>query len=199
MKRAKGSSVLFGIGAVLIAAAVAAVVGIQAAQRQSAQRAAQIAAELTALMPTVQDDEPDGRTDVTMPVVEADGADYIGLLELPAHGITLPVRASWRQTDTMRSPCRYDGSMYDGSLILGGSVRPGQLDCMDEISVGDRVCMTDMDGTRYTYFVAAAEKTRDVSAAALGALDCDLVIFARNTFALDYTVVRAVLRSKTEL
>ena len=89
---------------------------------------------------------------------------------------------------------RFSGSMYSGSLIIGGSDNPGQLDFMKLITGGDTVYLTDMTGGRYSYTVTEILKTTDVSHDNLAAGDAALVLFVRNTYGFDYTVVRCALK-----
>lgn len=187
----RAGSGLLGIGAALIAVAVVASVGIRVAERQSARRAERVVQMLTAAMPTVQNGAPGDRDDAEMPRIELDGTDYVGLVEIPAYGVVRPIGAAWKKSRLFWVPCRYSGCAYDGSLIVGGSDRTGQLDCLRKMTVGDAIYVTDTVGTRYAYRVTDIVRTTDVSAERLASQAADLVVFARNTDALDYTVVCA--------
>lgn len=139
---------------------------------------------------------PDDRIDVTMPMTEVDGLNFAGIIELPAYEALLPVYGTWDKNKVSDFPCRYMGSMYDGSLIIGGSDNVGQFDFMKVITDGDFVYVTDMTGARYAYVVTEIKKSKDASTDNLISKNADLVLFARNTYAFDYTIVRCVMQNK---
>lgn len=53
-----------------------------------------------------------------MPTLEIDGQAYIGYLELPTLGLTLPVMSDWSYEKLRIAPCRCWGSVYDDSLVI---------------------------------------------------------------------------------
>ena len=124
-----------------------------------------------------------------MAAMEVDGMDFVGIVDIPAYGRELPVYGHWEAGKVSSFPCRYTGSIYDGSLIIGGSDNAGQFDFMKLITVSDPVHITDMTGARYSYTVTDIRITRDVSTGSLRGQNADLVLFARNTATLDYTLV----------
>ena len=151
------------------------------------------AEKLYSLMPEPYDSFPDNRTSPAMPMVEIDGRNYIGILEIPAYGTSLPIGSQWDSGTVSEYPCRYLGSTYDSSLIIGGSDNKGQLDFVKKISNEDLITVTDTTGQRFTYKVTDIRRTKDVSTENLTSKEADLVLFARNTYSLDYTVIRCTL------
>lgn len=144
-------------------------------------------------IPQIKKGMADDRVDVGMPSLEIDGLDFVGIIEIPNFDTRLPVYGSWNKNMLMRFPCRYTGSIYDGSLIVGGSDAAGQFDFAKTISIGDTVFVTDMTGARYSYVVEWVEFTTDVSTENLASLDSDLVLFMRNSTSFDYTVITCSL------
>lgn len=144
---------------------------------------------LYSLMPEVTDGVIDDRVNKDMPLLQVDGIDFAGIIEVPTYNRTLPIRAVWNKSKVSSFPCRYSGSIYNGNLIIGGSDNSGQFDFMKQITVSDTVFITDVTGARFTYQVTDIKLTRDVSSESLEAPDADLIFFARNTYSLDYTVV----------
>ena len=120
-----------------------------------------------------------------MPVLSIDGADFAAIIEVPAYSAKLPVYGRWDALKVSAYPCRYTGSMYDGSLVIG----MGESAVMQSISVGDAVYITDMTGLCYAYGVSDVIVTDDVSTEHLTSLDADLVLFARRSYSGEYTVV----------
>lgn len=144
---------------------------------------------LYSLMPEVTDGVIDDRVNKDMPLLQVDGMDFAGIIEVPTYNRTLPIFANWDKSRVSSFPCRYSGSIYNGNLIIGGSDNSGQFDFMKQITVSDTVFITDVTGARFTYQVTDIKLTRDVSSESLEATDADLIFFARNTYSLDYTVV----------
>lgn len=181
------------VGIVLVLAAVALLIVTRVAIPKNQSNAELIVSRLTELMPEATDGYPDGKGDKVMPCLELDGVDFVAIIDIPLYGVSLPVCNVWEGADVDKYPHRYTGSLYDNSLVLGGSDNKGQFDFMKLISNGDTVYVTDMTGVRYSFSVCDIEKTDDVSYANLVNEDCDLTFFARNTYGFDYTVVRCKL------
>lgn len=177
--------VLTGIG--LLAAAAVLLFLWQHGIRTSAQETAACVQTLKTLLSEPQGAFPEERTDNTMPVLSLNGTDYVGILELPARASALPVCNDWGHTS--RQPCRLSGSIYDGTMQIGGTSQKGQYAFYREISVGDAVCFTDMTGKRYTYEVKDIRYEKHADQAALHKKEAELVLFIKNIYAFEYVMV----------
>lgn len=182
-----------GIGLIVLAVGTMLLSG--GLQKHWASEARQTAEILYSYLPPVQNGIPEERTNPAMPVLEIDGNNYAGILEIPAYNTFLPIGGQWDRMKILRYPCIYAGSIFEDNLILGGSDAAGQLDFMKKISNGERIWITDMTGIRMCYEVSSIERTPDVSADHLTGKEEDFVIFARNTYAFDYTVIRCIRKS----
>ena len=127
------------------------------------------------------------RRDNTMATMCIDGVDFVGVLEFPAYDSVLPVLANWGESPSL--PCRFSGSVYDGSLKIGGSGQKGQLDFYQEISVGDRFFFTDMEGNRYSYEVENINYEKHADQTAFAREEGDLVLFVKNFYSFEYLVI----------
>lgn len=174
-----------GIG--LLAAAAVVLVAWQWGIRDSAQQAAAYVHTLWTLIPDPQSAVPEERSDNTMPVLSLEGTDFVGILELPSYGSTLPVCAVWGKPS--RYPCRFSGSIYDNSMQIGGTSQKGQYDFYREISVGDRLFFTDMTGSRYTYEVNDIRYEKHADQGTLRVEDAALTLFIKNVYAFEYVVI----------
>lgn len=181
--------ILMLAGILLIAAAVSLVLADQISQKKQAETARETAQLLLALMPEVHGGVYAEDVSLEMPVMEIGGTDFAGVLEVPAYDALLPVKNNWEKNSVFRQPSRYAGSMYNGSLIIGGSMNAGQFDFVKWISAGELVTMTDMTGLRTSYLVFDVAQTKDVSDENLTGQDADLVLFARNPYGRDYRLV----------
>ncbi len=183
------ATVLIVLGVLLLLGG-AALFGYQSlAARRAEGEARQWVTTLREGMPPARDGVPEKGTDPRMPQRELEGENFVGILEVPSFERTLPIGALWKREKATRFPCRYGGSLYENNLILGGSDGPGQLDFVKQISNGDTVFITDLTGLRVEYRVTEIRQTKDVSTTNLAA-EGELVLFARNTYSLDYTVIR---------
>ena len=189
MKRSKFRIILTCVGALLILSAVGLLIFSRISIKSAQSNAKEIVSELYSLMPETEDSAPDGRYNLTMPMLEIDGENFVGIIKVPQYSKTLPIYGNWDASRVNKYPCRYMGSMYDGTLIIGGSANEGQFDFVKTISNGDSVYITDTTGTRYKYTVFDINRTKDVSTDNLTSANAQLVLFARNTYSFDYTVI----------
>ena len=174
-------------GICLLLAAAAMLVSWQHDMRVSEQRAAEYVHTLRMLIPEPQGTVPEGRRDNTMPVLSLDGTDFIGILEMPRHGAVRPVGADWGRT--ARYPCRFGGSVYDGTLQIGAMSQRGQYDFHRDISVGDSLFFTDMEGNRYAFAVTDLRYEKHADQAALQRKEAALTLFIKNVYSFEYIVV----------
>jgi len=176
---------LAGIG-LLIAAAVL-LVSWQRGIYTSAKRAEAYVQTIRTLIPEPQGAVLAERGSNAMPVLSVEGTDFVGILELPGHGSALPVCADWGQPS--RYPCCFRGSIYDGSMQIGGTSQKGQYDFYREISAGDVVFFTDMTGNRYAYEVKEIHYEKRADQDALEREDAALTLFTKNVYAFEYVVI----------
>lgn len=92
-----------------------------------------------------------------MPAAELDGAWYVGMLEIPTLELSLPVMSSWSYENLRLAPCRYAGSAYEDSLVIAAHNYRAHFGTLKNLSPGDPVIVTDMDGNRFYYEAAVVE------------------------------------------
>ncbi|MBR6570335.1 MAG: sortase [Clostridia bacterium] len=174
-------------GFVLIAASLMLLAWWQYAIHAAISHNEACVAMLRSLTPNPQPAIAEKRTDNTMAAFSFDGTDYLGVLEMPAHGSALPVAAGW--TNPANHPCRYSGSVHDGSLIIGASAQKGQYDFYRQISVGDMLYLTDVTGSRYAYLVSDILYRTHADASTLTSVEAELTLFIKNPYAFEYILV----------
>ena len=152
-----------------------------------AEKAAAYVHTLRTLLPKIQGAVPEARYDNTMAALAVEETDFIALLEMPRYGAAMPVAAQWGQTG--RYPCRFAGSVYDGTLQIGGTSQKGQFDFYREMSVGDALYLTDMEGNRFAYQVEDIRYEAHADQAALQRREADLKLFIKNEYALEYIII----------
>ncbi len=142
---------------------------------------------LQALVARPQDAVPAPRGNNDMPALSVSGTDFVGIIELPDYNSVLPVGGDWGKVS--KHPCRFDGSVYDGTLQIGATTQKGQYNFYRELSVGDKVVYTDMEGNRYTYMITSVRNEKHVDKEALERDDAQLTLFIKNIYSFDYLVV----------
>ena len=142
---------------------------------------------LRTLIPESQGAVPEERRDNSMPILSIDGTDFVGILEMPRYESTLPVRSDWGHLT--KYPCRFSGSIYDRTIQIGTTSQKGQYDFYREISVGDTVIFTDVEGNRYTYTVTNLQYERHADQTTLNRKESALTLFIKNVYDFEYLIV----------
>ena len=88
---------------------------------------------------------------------ELDGAACIGVLEIPAIDLKLPVLSEWSYPLLKKAPCRYSGSAYLDNLVIAAHNYRTHFGKLKELETGDEVIFTDAAGNRFEYKVTAVE------------------------------------------
>ena len=155
MSKLSGLLKVFG-GILLIAAFVLCIFNLLDAGRAGAD-ADEISRSLTAQINTVQQvNAPDGTDNavgfgVEPPTVSIDNASYIGVLELPDLGLTLPVASEWSYPQLQVSPCRFSGSPNGDHFVICAHNYSTHFGGISGLNVGAEAVFTDLDGRRFCY------------------------------------------------
>ena len=142
---------------------------------------------LQELIPDPQNAVLEERRDNTMSILSVDGTDFVGIVELPRYESELPVCAEWGKTS--KYPCRFNGSIYNGTLQIGATTQKGQFDFYRELSVGDTVIFTDAEGNRYTFSITSLYYEEHADQAALQQKEAPLTLFVQNVYSFEYLIV----------
>ena len=142
---------------------------------------------LRALIPEPQNAVLEERRDNTMSVLSVDGIDFAGIVELPRYESALPICADWGKIS--KYPCRFSGSIYDGTMQIGATTQKGQYDFYRELSVGDTVIYTDAEGNQYTFAITSLRYEKHADQAALQFEEVPLTLFIKNIYSFEYLIV----------
>ena len=182
------------VGFVLIFGGLALFLTVRFSTAHAQTVNAAVVETIRGLLPPSQPGVTDQYSDMSMPALEIDGKDYSALLEISALGVTLPVADVWNKWDVESQPCRFDGTVYDSTLVIGGADRAGQFADFDLLDLGDTITVTDMTGAVFTYVIDSIDRSSSVSAEVLTDETAHLTLFVRSAFALDYILLRCVMR-----
>ena len=99
----------------------------------------------------------------------------------------MPVSADWSRVS--ESPSCLGGSVYDRTIQIGATSQEGQYDFYREISVGDSVLFTDMEGNRFAYEVSDIRFEAHADQTTLQKADAALTLFIKNIYAFEYMIL----------
>ncbi len=157
--RKRAGVALVALGALCLAAALALFISNFADSRRAGDEAQQRALALDAYINRTPDPDkltalaPADATQDEESVVYLDGYDYIGVLEIPALDLTLPVMSTWDYERLRLSPCRQFGSVDGGNLVIAAHNYDSHFGRLGSLIAGDAVYFTDTDGVRHGYAV----------------------------------------------
>ena len=112
-----------------------------------------------------------------MPTLTIGGQKYIGYLELPTLGLTLPIMSSWSYSKLRIAPCRYWGSVYDNSMVILGHNYLDHFGRLKSLELGDPIQFVDADGNIYRYEVVQQETLEKTDVDAMLDSPYDLTLF----------------------
>lgn len=182
-KKTPGAMLMTG-GLLLMAAALLLTAYNLWDQRRAEQSVEQVLAEMEPVLEPIQETTeetviPDYILDPTMemPTITVDGGEYIGVVEIPALGLSLPVMSQWSYPNLKVAPCRYTGSAYQGDLIVSGHNYRRHFGGLKNLLPGDQVLFRDVDGNTFPYVVAEMETLEKYDVEEMQAGDWDLTLF----------------------
>ncbi len=106
-----------------------------------------------------------------------DGVAYIGILEIPALDLTLPVISQWSTANGRIAPCRYAGSAYLDDFVVCAHNYSSHFGRLSSLSLGETVSFTDMEGNQFTYRIQEIEVLDGTAIEQMCAGDWDLTLF----------------------
>ena len=193
-KRQKVGGGFIAVGILMLAAAVLLGGYNLYDEYRAGKSAGSVLEELWQQIPTVKTPEetaaqevylPDGsqlpdysvNPDMEMPEKEIAGDYYIGVLEIPSLGISLPVIGEWDDDALQIAPCRYSGSAYTGNLVIAAHNYQTHFGRIKTLSSGDQVIFTDVKGRSFLYEVAAVETIQSTAVEEVLNEEWDLTLF----------------------
>ena len=123
MQKNKGS-ILITVGLLLIASALFIIFSNLYEAKQAGDAALEAVQQLETLLVQQERDRASEIPDyilnpnMEMPVENVCGEEYIGVLEIPALDLELPILSEWSYPRLRVAPCRYRGSAYLNDFII---------------------------------------------------------------------------------
>ena len=147
------------VGAMLILSALLLLFHNWREAAQAGQEAGNVLSELESAIGAHDAETPETAPADTseLPVEIVNGYEYIGYVEIPLLELKLPVMSEWSYEQLRISPCRQSGSSYTDDLVIAAHNYSTHFGRLKELSIGDAVIFTDMDGVVNTYCVKKLE------------------------------------------
>ena len=115
-----------------------------------------------------------------MPKIEVNHNYYIGYLEIPALGLKLPVLDELSYYNLNIAPCRYKGTAYLDNMVIAAHNFQSHFGNISQLSIGDEIIFTDIDGNVFLYEVADFESLRGTQVEDMTNSDYELTLFTCN-------------------
>ena len=115
--------------------------------------------------------------DMEMPTMDIDGNRYIGTLDVPALNLSLPVMSEWSYPKLKIAPCRHVGTAYQGNFVIAAHNYRTHFGSLGNLSAGDRVTFTDVDGNIFSYDVVEVQILNPAAIEEMVSDDWDLSLF----------------------
>lgn len=183
------------LGLVLLAAALA-LTGYNLWDEHRAEKAAaEILAQVEVQPDPAEEVTPDYLLypEMEMPTVAVADHRYIGVVSVPALGLTLPVMDQWSEANGKTAPCCWQGSAYAGDLIIAGHNYRSHFGALKNLGPGDRVTFTDVEGHAFSYVVSAVEVLDKTALEEMAAGDWDLTLFTCTYGGQSRLTIRCIL------
>lgn len=182
--------IVLTLGIALVAVSLLMVIVLQVRNHIGVKKTQTTLAQMEQLLPERSKGIPGVCPNTNMPVLQIGGMDYVALLEIPALGIYLPVADEWDRDKLFYSPARFSGSVYDHSLVIGGTDASHQFAFCDKIENGTLITITDMTGSQFAYKVTSVDRAKKAESVWLQDPECHLTLYCRDTYSMEYIAVR---------
>lgn len=165
------------LGELLILAAIL-LAGYNLLESEHAQKTADsVEHQLEEKVSAVSAEDIDTETEKEMSVEVIDGNSYIGILEIPALELKLPILSEWSYPLLKIAPCRYQGSVYQNDMILLAHNYESHFGTLKNLDLGEKVSFYDVDGNAFHYEVAEVTILSPEALEEMESGDWDLTLF----------------------
>lgn len=115
--------------------------------------------------------------DTEMTEVVIRGYSYVGYLSIPKLGLELPVMSDWSYPRLRVAPCRYSGSTKTDDLVILAHNYARHFGRLRDLSPGDAIIFTDMNGVVTRYRVIELEEMSPYAVTDMVSGEYDLTLF----------------------
>lgn len=123
----------------------------------------------------------------------AGGRTYLGILNIPALSLTLPIQSGLSYPNLRVSPCVYVGELYKRNLVIAGHNYKKHFGELYRLREGDKLSFTDASGVVLDYEVMQVETLLGTDVERMETGDWDLSLFTCTPGGLKRVTVRCRL------
>ena len=181
------------VGIALILGSFLLCIALQFNIKNAQKSCEDIISEIHNILPAENEGIMDHFSSMEMPVLQIDEEDFSAIIEIPTYNVSLPVHNGWNSKKINHYPCRFYGSVYDGSLVIGGVKQEGQFECFDVIQHDCKVFITDMNASKFNFEVVQISRSSKADKDVLLNEEYDLTLFVKDVYAIEYIIVRCNL------
>ena len=189
----KVSKFLIFIGTFLIVLSFAFLITSAIISNKSQVTCEKIIAQLETMLPERSAGFPYGYSSIEMPVLEIEGKDIVGIIEMPKFNLKLPINNGYSYFKMKSMPSRISGSVYDNSFVISGVDKKGQFECVNQIEIGDEITVTDMTGSQFSYEINDIYRSESGKSNSFVS-DDDLTLIIKQEYALECVIVCCKLK-----
>ena len=128
-----------------------------------------------------------------MPVVDIEGYLYVGKLEIPKLGLSLPILNESNQSNLKIAPCRYYGSIYSNDMVIAAHNYRSHFARINKLQKNDQIKFIDMDGNEFIYEVVELEILKPTDIDLMIYSDYDLTLYTCTVGGANRVTVRCRL------
>jgi sortase A len=170
--------VLMAVGGLLLAGSLLLTAFNYMEETRADRQAAETVQILTQqIIPELPDQTDTQTTARQIQSVRVESEDYIGVLDIPVLGLSLPVMDNWSYPSLKKAPCRYSGSFLTNDMIIAGHNFKRHFGMLNQLRQGDLIAFTDVDGFVYNYQVADVETLAGTDIEGMKSGKWDLTLF----------------------
>jgi sortase A len=174
--RADKGTVLMALGALLVLSAGLLFLYNVADAGRAAEAALRVADTLTARTEARAEEGAAYETDPSG-TISVGGEAYLGVLRIPALGLSLPVMQDWSYEKLKISPCRYSGDTASDTMVIAAHNYKRHFGTIHTLSQGDELSFTDVNGQVIRYGVAETKTLEATDVPGMTASGYDLTLF----------------------
>jgi len=119
---------------------------------------------------------------------------FVGVLNIPALGVELPVQSSWSYEKLAYTPCRYAGNVYSNGFVIIAHRYDSHFASIGSLPVGTSITFTDMEGRVFRFRVTAIETLADNQTSDLVSKDYAMTLMTCTLSGTQRIVVRCERR-----
>lgn len=138
-------------------------------------------------------DKEEGPVDISaMQVLNVDGTDYVGIIDIPKINVKLPVQNECTDRALNNGPCLYFGTCEQDNMIIAGHNMKSVFNGIRYLETGDVVKFTDVSDVTHNYLVYEIEKVDGYDCDRMSSGDWALTLFTCTYGGRERIAVRCV-------